>query len=121
MDIRHIRLAAVTLFAALATATLAATAQQARAGFVAPPTPIVSAVGASASGSPVAVGADGTSTVVWDEGPLTGTSSVVKARTVTATGTAGPVLTLSELGQNSRQAVVATDSAGRSFVAWSEH
>jgi hypothetical protein len=120
MDIRHTPVTAVTLFAALATSALALAAPQARAGFASQSTPIVSAVGANASGGPVAIGADGTSTVVWDEGPTTGTSSVVKGRTVAATGTPGPVVTLSELGQNSSQATIAGAPDGSSFVAWRE-
>jgi hypothetical protein len=73
--------------------------------------------GESALGPAVAVDPSGTATVAWRR--WDGTSFVVQARRVDAAGNSGPVLDLSDPGDDAENPQVAVDGAGNATVVWS--
>jgi hypothetical protein len=76
----------------------------------------LSAAGHDASSPVVATDAGGDSIVTWYRSD--GTNDRIEARTVSAAGVIGTVLTLSGAGQNATSPEVATDADGDSVVAW---
>jgi hypothetical protein len=76
----------------------------------------LSSLSGQAEWTQVAIDPAGTATVVWsgDEG----TTSMVQARRIAADGTLGPVLDVSEPGENAVYPRVAVDGAGNATVVW---
>jgi hypothetical protein len=73
-----------------------------------------SEAGQNATLPKVAIDAEGDAVIVWQLG--SGTNALVQARTLSAGGTRGPILTLSADGARDPQ--VAVDSDGDSVVVW---
>lgn len=89
----------------------------AHAGFAKPATPIANAEQLNTGPKPVAVDGAGTTTVAWQQYD-SHNKPVVKARRVSVTGAAGPVLDVSDADEVGIQPVVASTPGGRSMVAW---
>lgn len=72
--------------------------------------------GHDAASPTVAIDADGDAIVTWYRSD--GTNDRIEARQVSAAGALGPVLTLSDGGQNATAPEVASDADGNALVAW---
>ncbi|HNC14625.1 MAG TPA: choice-of-anchor D domain-containing protein [Solirubrobacterales bacterium] len=93
---------------------LMASPSLASAGWTSPAT--VSGPGTSVSQTTVAGGSDGTSWVVWKRD--VGGFNLIQGTRVQIDGTQGPIVTLSPVGQNANNPVIASRADGSAVVGW---